>query len=522
MNPFALARHRDDIQALVGFGMVRLRHCRFLLLEVTDRSAARAWLAEVMRSGLVHSVAALTREGRRRAGVTTHDQAVALAFSHKGLRRLGIRDSREFPFPTPFRRGMADPRRAALLHDASRANWGWGDRTLPRAGLRAAHVLVAHYWSDAVAEPADLRESAPGSGLRRVATVATCPSFIQPPTRNAGGDEGSWLGFEPFGFRDGIAQPVIRGLRDDGSADARGSVMHEDNVVASGEFVLGHVNEFGERAYCPDVAGWPAHASGDASISRFALNGSYIAVRQIEQDVAAFRDYEEQTRNDEAGANADAPTPVEAMMGRRKDGRPLVTCPHAAGNLEDFRYRVDDHEGFQCPRGAHVRRANPRDTLAWDVDAGVAVAKLHRLLRRGRVYAHGEGCAAGAGAQCGADGKRHDCGAGLMFLALNADLYRQFEFVQQRWIGSNKFGDLYDEDDPNLGTARPRAFSRPALPVGQRYQALPDFTTVVGGGYFFLPGMSALRFIAGMQPPRDAGSADEAEAALIDAAAAPR
>ena len=87
-----------------------------------------------------------------------------------------------------------------------------------------------------------------------------------------------------------------------------------------------------------------------------------------------------------------------------------------------------------------------------------------------------------------------------MFIALNAHLERQFEFVQQRWINNPRFGDLGNEVDPVLGQGKQRAFSRPADPVGEHVggaaSGLPQLVTPLGGGYFFMPGLKALSFLA--------------------------
>ena len=40
-------------------------------------------------------------------------------------------------------------------------------------------------------------------------------------------------------------------------------------------------------------------------------------------------------------------------------------------------------------------------------------------------------------------------------------------------------------------------FTCQADPVRRKYTGMPQFTQLVGGGYFFLPGIKALRFIAG-------------------------
>jgi hypothetical protein len=95
---------------------------------------------------------------------------------------------------------------------------------------------------------------------------------------------------------------------------------------------------------------------------------------------------------------------------------------------------------------------------------------------------------------------------------LNANIARQFEFVQQTWINDPKFHGLYDNKDPITGDNLdlslggppdpeedadiPYNFTIPQQPVRRRISGLTRFVHVRGGGYFFLPGLSALRFLA--------------------------
>ena len=84
-----------------------------------------------------------------------------------------------------------------------------------------------------------------------------------------------------------------------------------------------------------------------------------------------------------------------------------------------------------------------------------------------------------------------------------SNILRQFEFVQNSWVIGTKFDALSDEGDPLLGIRAAVAgegtntFSRPQeTGLGVRYTEIPQFITVRGGGYFFLPGMSALRYLS--------------------------
>jgi putative iron-dependent peroxidase len=365
---------------------------------------------------------------------------------------------------------MASVARAPLLGDQNRAAWFWGDLGLDpaRSDATEVHILVAHF------RDAPFDDSAPGPlssdpqrlaarGLRAVRIVETCPYYIS-------------KGVEPFGFRDGLSQPEIAEFhpeRNDGP-----------DVVQSGEFLLGHVNSYGEIAYCPDAVGFGEFAGDERKA--FARNGTYLVVRQIRQDLDRLRETERKLGR---------PT-VERMMGRRKDGTPILACPaeHARGEVNDFLFRLDDLEGFHCPRGSHIRRGNPRDALGWDNESGIFASKLHRLLRRGRAYRESEPCKS-TRSSCDDVAVQNDCGAGLFFVALNADLERQFEFVQSRWIASPTFADLSDETDPFLGETK-RSFSAAGYePVGSRLPSLPELTKVIGGGYFFMPGLKALDYL---------------------------
>ena len=84
---------------------------------------------------------------------------------------------------------------------------------------------------------------------------------------------------------------------------------------------------------------------------------------------------------------------------------------------------------------------------------------------------------------------------GLIGLFLNADIERQYEFVQRRWLNETSFDGLSNESDPILGNAG-RDFTWPRRPLPRRRTGLPRFVTVRGGEYFFVPGMAGLRLLS--------------------------
>ena len=464
-----LPNQRHDIQAMLGSGFPWLECSRFLLLTIDEPEAARAWLHDLCASGLVHSLDDIKEDAKE-----TILETVSVAFSHAGLERLGLQESPDFPFPTPFRCGMGSERRARLLREADRSGWQWRDEA-PHPE-QAVNVLIAHWWSPK--RPASVFPALPtGKGFAKVIVVDGCTGAFRD-------EDGKRVLYEPFGFRDGASQPRIWDLVDRSGDPARkleemAGRHYRDDVIAQGEFILGYRNEYDELSHVPDVVGWdPGQATHPGS--KFAFNGSYLAVRQIEQDVDAFEAMMLATR---ALTSPTGVTLADKLVGRsRETGKPLL-APGASpiSAAEVFRYHVLDSQGLGCPLGSHIRRAHPRDALGTEARAAIRSAKLHRLIRRGRPYCQPR--------------EVGDPRKGLLFIACNADLERQFEFVLQRWLHNTRFADLESQADPIVGAGTaPRTFSAPpglARPV----LSLASFTRTLGGGYFFLPGLKALEFI---------------------------
>jgi deferrochelatase/peroxidase EfeB len=483
-----------DIQGLVRFGHGRLTSAAFLLLETADAAAARAWLA----------AAPVTTAERLDAPPET---ALQLAFTAPGLRALGLAPEIVAQFPQAYLAGMAGEasrsRRLGDLAGNDPAAWRWG-RPEP-------HAILMLY-------------AAPG-GLERFRAAVTGAPFERAFRVVATLAANTSRGVEPFGFVDGVSEPVIDW--DGRQAGERGERLAYSNLLAPGEVVLGQPNEYGERPAGPLVGLQVPGASGlpeapEAQSRRdFGRNGTFLVLRQLEQDVRGFwRFLDAAAGGDPARREALA----TAMVGRRRDGgAPIADGAAIPGGRpgNDFTYDADP-DGFLCPVGAHIRRANPRTgdhppgaqgALAWlastlgfrrrrDGQPGrhdlVASTRFHRIVRRGREY--GEPLSPEAALGEGPEVER-----GLHFVCLCANIVRQFEFVQNAWIDAAKFDGLFAEQDPLLGNRVPLpgglatdGFSIPRrIGPDERIEGLPAFVTVRGGGYFFMPGIRALRFIAG-------------------------
>ena len=225
-----------------------------------------------------------------------------------------------------------------------------------------------------------------------------------------------------------------------------------------------------------------------------------MVVRELRQYVARFWQSLEGNvarirAHDPSATHVTAAWLAERIVGRNIDGHLL--CPSGLLAADEYKQpqnafgfaEVDPH-GHGCPFGSHVRRANPRDGLARNLASAPALLDAvnnHRILRRGRKY----------GAT--ATDRRTDDGAerGLLFICLNADIARQFEFIQQTWLLNKNFATLYDETDPLMG---PKGrFTIPEQPL-RRIVDVQTFIQLAGGEYFFLPSLPALRYLSS---PRD-------------------
>jgi Dyp-type peroxidase family len=476
----------DDIQGLIARGYRTLPHARFTIFAAHDAAAGHALLSWL-------------RPRITPAGRFARHSALHLAYTADGLRRLGLAESVIAGFSPQFTEGMTGPNRSRFLGDVGESDphyWAWGGpQDPPVDGLI---LLYANSPEVLDAKQAELAGRLDGLAIRQIAVL---------DTRKLGTNE-------PFGFHDGISQPIIQGLP--GASGAARAGTPGGRVVPAGEFVLGYPNAYGQLTSRPllpaaddprrllprDPAG-----SGAADLGR---NGCYLVMRQLEQDVDGFWRYAGQaTRRPDGSDDPGARTALAAkMMGRWPSGAPLVETPDRddprLGDHNDFGYYHTDPLGLACPVGAHIRRMNPRDSLDPQpgTEASLAVNDGHRLLRRGRSYGPGDGGPAAAGNGNHAErtagaGVAPQHGTGLHFICLAASLIRQFEFVQHTWLNNPTFHGLYDDTDPLVGSRDPRGatFTVPARPVRRRYRDLPQFVRTRGGAYFFLPGVSALRYL---------------------------
>jgi deferrochelatase/peroxidase EfeB len=486
---------RGDIQGLAAFAYAKLTEARYVLARIKDPAAARAWCA----SAPVSTAELLP---------TVPETAMQLAFTAEGLGSLGVAQRVVAGFSNEFLEGMAgSENRSRRLGDIARndpKDWLWGGKeTTPHVAVLLYAQRSLDAWMRAVQ----------GEKWADAFTTIGCLE-----TSNMGD-------VEPFGFRDGISQPEIDWHR---LRVVDGDQTQYGNVVSLGEFILGYPNEYGKYTDRPllrpedDPENYLPAAEDAPGSKDLGCNGTYLVLRQLEQDVRGFWHFLDQVAE---GSAEERYQLGASMVGRSLAGDPLMpdTGATIAGVVDRpgqprNRFIYDrDPVGTRCPMGAHIRRANPRNAdlpgnphgpiaklserlsiprAKFGTDL-TASTRFHRVLRRGREY--GQKLDPVAALQ---PGSPDEAPRGLQFACINANIMRQFEFVQNAWLMSSKFNGLTDQSDALLGNREPvgsaaaDCFTIPREGrLARRIQRVPQFIRVRGGAYFFLPGLRALRWI---------------------------
>ena len=174
----------DDIQGLIARGYRTLPHARFTIFAAHDAAAGRALLSWLLPR--------VTPAGRFAGNSALH-----LAYTPAGLRRLGLAESVIAGFSPQFIEGMTGPNRSRFLGDVGESDphyWAWGGpQDPPVDGLI---LLYANSPEVLDAGQAELARRLDGLAIRQVTVLDTL---------ELGNNE-------PFGFHDGISQPIIQGL----------------------------------------------------------------------------------------------------------------------------------------------------------------------------------------------------------------------------------------------------------------------------------------------------------------------
>ena len=459
-----------EIQGLLLNEYKELTCSKYFLLQINNASLAKNFIIE--SASFITNAASVAKE-----------QCINIGFTSKGFQRLGMNENNLRSFIREFREGMVTPHRKRLLGDFDSSDpqkWNWGGPANEEIDIILMVLTADKERLDAYDQ--NLHSKLEQYGLKEVFQL---PGQVLPGSR------------ENFGFRDGMSQPVIIGSGVTGIAN---------NNIKPGEFLLGYKNEYDVYPDSPllkenqgDVNMLPLDPSG-SGLKDLGRNGTFFVLRQLKEDVNGFWNFlNEKSKNEDGSLNAEESVKLAAkMMGRWPGGAPLVKFPDKdPGIISDdnnFNYVETDKYGLKCPFGAHTRRTNPRDNFEETGPAeSLQLTRKHRILRRVRSY--GEPYV-GSPTNTEPNGE-----VGLLFGCFNADISRQFEFIQYTWANYPKFKQLYADPDPFIGVREnpeqgtEQNFTIPQATANKYITGLKSFVTVKGGGYFFFPSITTIKYL---------------------------
>lgn len=525
---------KKDIQGLITSAYGHTLDAVYLFMEMTDVPATRQWL--VSFADKVTTAASWrppTYGEPEQKEKNLPPRTYNIAFTIGGLDKLGIQQYTHESFPLSFQEGMTTKRRSQLLGDIKESapdHWEIGGINNPKFDL----VLILHSRLDGKATPSGEPEPASVTQDFVDEVVAEVSDFLKVIHDERGYRRPD--NKELFGFHDGIGQPKISGIN---IRNAKGQVIQ--NTVPTGEFILGYKTAYDLLPQTPVVRIaddpenilppypnpeplYPLYQRTD--FKDLGANGTFVVYRKFKQNTAHFWNFlkEQVMYLYDEGDNPDPHKMIDLaakFVGRRPDGAPLVPGGSKLpdGEQDEFTYKDDPH-GLHCPYGSHLRRTNPRDffrpiqnkegTEAYEHQRQVDLVRSdqHRIIRRGRLFGDSifdlsilDNPKADLSPLLNIDNDEDDTPHGLHFLAINADIQRQFEFLMESWINNGSFNAVYQNKGPLLGNndyqeVSPSSMEIPDHPVGYRTKPLQRFVDVMGGVYLFMPSITALRYLA--------------------------
>ncbi|MCP3867398.1 MAG: peroxidase [Gammaproteobacteria bacterium] len=517
----------QDIQGNIvkGYAQYDYPKARYVFYHIRNEVAGRAFVKGI--APLVTTGIPWNKKAKPNAADAPPPATTNIAFTYMGLKMLGVPRKSLQTFPEEFVMGMK--LRKDILGDDGPSD--------PRHWDRIWRDTSVHLWiSINGRDPASIE-----TRYQEIShLVAESDGGIIQLSGHHGPDGSTDLPYqsasliykngipqarEHFGYRDGIGEPYFMASSGHpnrvigGGKPTRGDPATRKGwePLETGEFILGHRDEAFETPIAPQPP-------------LLAFNGTFMVYRKLHENVGSFNRY-----LDTVGENYPGGKELLAakFSGRwRSSGAPVTRFPTNA-TAETFEFQLNeaearlyaerenpskeakeayvalrtqmaafdynhDLEGSRCPLGAHIRRINPRGALEHGKEAfntPGALTNRRRILRRGLPY--GEV----------ADDSRDDGDHGIIFIAINASISRQFEFVQQQWINYGNDFKLANDKDPLTGN---HGVDSNQQPTGRMIlqgnstatenpffcAGIPRFVETRGGDYFFIPSLTALHMLS--------------------------
>ncbi|KAF3016060.1 hypothetical protein E8E15_006102 [Penicillium rubens] len=310
---------------------------------------------------------------------------------------------------------------------------------------------------------------------------------------------------EHFGWKDGVSQPLIKGLDPENTEKLSPGNIHPGYII---------VGEEGDTQSHPD----------------WAKDGSFMVFRRLKQLVPEFTNWAVKNIRPQAELPNEGglklgviSTLSSRLVGRWPNGISLEEKPAPSDVLTDKALPEDDGQlsaedrkllasnnfDFQdiqhqnkCPFASHIRKVRPRAEL---MRPDGTLDDTHAMIRRGISF----------GPVTSNEEKRngvttHD--RGLLFVSYQSNLHNGFRQVQNEWANKTSFppgktrnggpepgldpiiGQWAENDDESNFINMPR-FDDPS--VTEKWK-LERCVIAEGGEYFFAPSISGIKDIIGV------------------------
>ncbi|MFQ5684765.1 MAG: Dyp-type peroxidase [Candidatus Binatia bacterium] len=408
----------------------------------SDPDTAKKWVRSFARNYVTSAKKQASEADRFRHERTSGGLFANFFLSARGYVALGF-SLQTIPSDRSFLSGMKSNGTRSKLNDPEVSNWEEGFQD-------EIHALIL--LADDSREKLDHEEGIIREEVEKVANVLT----VEVGNRLKRNGQG----IEPFGYADGISQPLfLKGAIE--RAKSHGTSKWDPSAPLA--LVL-----------LEDPGGPTGHSFG-----------TYLVYRKLEQNVAGFkrrrRTLAEKLGIDEELAGALA-------VGRFRNGTPvaLQSTPELENISNNFDY-ADDRDGTKCPFHAHIRKTNPRG----DSPDGVRGERRHRIVRRSTAF--------------GAQNLPLEPteGVGLLFMCYQSSIVKQFEFMQSSWANKLHFPRQNTGLDPIGGLGEqltggqlwPRRWGSGLDSNDLVHFDFSGLVSMKGGEYFFSPSIGFLRQI---------------------------
>lgn len=388
---------------------------------------------------------------------------VNIAFSHKGLVKMGIDDS-VLTGDANFLGGQK-----ADAHSLGDKGTGIGPNFVPDwkpAFLQEIHgvILVSGESHKSVNKAIQEAKQAFGvlTSKASIKEVISTSGDVRPDKE---------AGHEHFGFLDGISNPSVIGFDKNPNPGPK--------PIPAGVMVMGH--------------------EGDTVSNRsWAVDGSFLVFRYLSQTVLEFDNF---LRDHPVLMPGLTPAEGSELLGARLVGRWKSGAPVDLSPFEDdptlgvdpqknnnFHFSAETNFQKICPFAAHVRKTNPRADLE-GLTPPISIQN-QSIMRRGIPFGPE---VTGAERQAGKTANDR----GLLFVCYQTSITNGFAFMQKNWANNPNFpfGEKTPEVpglDPIIGQGdRKLSGTDPNNPATEL--SVPEFVLPRGGEYFFSPSLKALK-----------------------------